>query len=453
MKTKIVLIGAGSATFGFGVLGDIFNSDLLQGSSIVLHDINAARLSSVERVARQYMENNNLPYTLLATTSRQEALQGADFCIISIEVGDRFTLWEQDWRIPQQCGNKQVYGENGGPGGLFHSLRIIPPILDICEDIQKICPKAHVFNLSNPMSRICLAVHRKFPALSFTGLCHEIGTLPEILTGMLGIPFAELNTKSGGLNHFTILLEATHRETGEDMYPKIREKAVGFLETLPELTDILREWEKRADSPQPHEIAQLIPFKGHKWADRRLIKVVMEKFGYLPITVDSHFGEYIQWAQDVVDHKGIIDFYNWYKEWSFTHEPVINPDGTGGSERVIPMIEGILTDSGQEELAVNVMNDGLIENVLPDVAVEVPGIIDKDGVHGVKLGMFPKGIAGLFNNQVAAHDLTVEAALHGSRELALQALLVDPVVDSVRSAEDMLAILLDLQKDYLAYIT
>ena len=119
MNKRIVLIGAGSATFGFGVLGDIFKSDVLPDSTIVLHDINAERLNKVEGVAAQYIEDHSLPYTLSSTTSREEALQGADFCIISIEVGDRFVLWDQDWRIPQQYGSRQVYGENGGPEDCF----------------------------------------------------------------------------------------------------------------------------------------------------------------------------------------------------------------------------------------------------------------------------------------------------------------------------------------------
>ncbi len=144
----------------------------------MLHDINAAKLSQVENITQRYIQAHNLPYKLEATTSREKALKGADFCIISIEVGNRFELWEQDWRIPQQYGNRQVYGENGGPGGLFHSLRIIPPILDICKDIQQICPQAHVFNLSNPMSRICLAVNRKYSELSFTGLATKLRLLP-----------------------------------------------------------------------------------------------------------------------------------------------------------------------------------------------------------------------------------------------------------------------------------
>ncbi|PID57433.1 alpha-glucosidase [candidate division KSB3 bacterium] len=443
MQKKIVLIGAGSSTFGFGVLGDIFRSEILPGCTIVLHDINAERLNSVKRVGAQYLQDHSLPYGLTATTSREEALQGADFCIISIEVGDRFVLWEQDWRIPQQYGNRQVYGENGGPGGLFHSLRIIPPILEVCADIDRICPDAHVFSLSNPMSRICLAVSRKYPDLKFTGLCHEIAHLPETLEAILGRPFSEMDSKSGGLNHFTVLLEVKEKAGTKDLYPELRSNVLSYLETLPELTDLLREWNNNAPKAQ---------FKGRKWSDRHLIKAVFEKFGYLPVTVDSHFGEYIQWAQDLVDHWSIIDFYGWYKDWSYTHEAVISPTGSEGHERVIPIIEGILTDSQHEELAVNLLNKGFIENLSKDVVVEVPAIIDKSGVHGITLGAAPKGISGLWNNQVPAHDLTVEAALNGSRELALQALLVDPTVDSLKGAEGMLDTILALQKEYLGYI-
>jgi len=137
---RIVLIGAGSAMFGLGTLGDIFKCKALEGSTIVLHDINPQALSKVEGIARKVIQERQLPYTLSATTSREQALQDATFCIISIEVGDRYKLWEQDWHIPLQYGIRQVYGENGGPGGLFHSLRIIPPILEICEDVTKICP-------------------------------------------------------------------------------------------------------------------------------------------------------------------------------------------------------------------------------------------------------------------------------------------------------------------------
>lgn len=446
MSPKIVLIGAGSATFGLRTLGSIFQSDVLAGSLIVLHDINPEALRTVEGVARDYLKRHDLPYLLSATTSRQEALEGATFCVISIEVGDRFELWEQDWRIPLQYGFHQVFGENGGPGGLFHSLRIIPPILEICSDIAALCPRAIVINLSNPMSRICLAVKRAYPSLRFVGLCHEIGSLPLHLPRILDTPLSDLSFTAGGLNHFSVLLDVRYKETGEDAYPDVRQRAPAYFESLPPLTQILRE----GYSGQLREAAG-----DKRWSDRKLFQVILERFGYLPITEDSHFGEYIHWAYDVVDHKGILDFYTWYKSWSSERattarlEAMLDEDHWG----TVPIMEGVVSNSGHTEMAVNLPNDGLIDNLPQDLVIEVPGVVDEDGVHGVTLGALPKGIAGLMRIQAAVQDLTVEAALTGSRDVALQALLVDPVVDSVARAEDLLDAMLDLQRPYLAYIT
>jgi alpha-galactosidase len=155
MKKKIVLIGAGSTNFGLGTIGDIFKSNILAGSTIVLHDINADALKNSETIAKNYNDQLNLNFSIHATTSRKEALKNADFCIISIEVAPRFDLWDQEWKVPLQYGFKQVFGENGGPGGLFHSLRVTPPIVEICDEIIEICPNAFVFNYTNPMQRVC----------------------------------------------------------------------------------------------------------------------------------------------------------------------------------------------------------------------------------------------------------------------------------------------------------
>ena len=167
--TKIVLIGAGSAQFGLGTLGDIFTSPTLGDAEIVLHDINAEALARVHSAATAYASANGLRHRISSEMDLPTALDSANFVIVSIEVGDRFALWEQDWRIPQQYGIPQVYGENGGPGGLFHALRIIPPILEICRQTLEAVPGATVFNYSNLMSRICTAVHRRFPGSSLRG--------------------------------------------------------------------------------------------------------------------------------------------------------------------------------------------------------------------------------------------------------------------------------------------
>ena len=143
---KIVLIGAGSAVFGLGTINDIFQSESLVGSTIVLHDINENSLKIIAEAAEKFRSEHNLNFIIKPVSDRREALKDADFCVISIEVGHRFDLWDMDWKILQQYGISQVYGENGGLGGLFHSPGIIPLILEICQMIVDIAPDATVFN-------------------------------------------------------------------------------------------------------------------------------------------------------------------------------------------------------------------------------------------------------------------------------------------------------------------
>ena len=446
---RIVLIGAGSAQFGFGTLSDIFVSEVLKGSEIVLHDINPKALARVKKAADRYVADHELPFTVSATTERKEALTGADFCVISIEVGDRFTLWEQDWMIPLQYGIRQVYGENGGPGGLFHSLRIIPPILEICGDIMDLCPEAYVFNFSNPMTRICTTVNRKYPDLRLIGLCHEIASLPQHLPKILEVPLENLWFRAGGLNHFSVVLEICYKDTGKDAYPDLLAKAPAYFEQLPDLRTLVARLraEQAGSTPGAEPMLRENP---HPWAERGLFREILETYGLFPITTDSHFGEYIQWAHEVVDHKGILDFYHFYKEWCQVDEARLGVPTKW--ERVIPIMEEIITDASVEEWAVNIPNDGLIDNLPSYLAVEVPAIVDKRGVHGIKLGSLPKGFAGLLLNQAAVCDLTAEAVLQQSKALALQALLADPVVNSVRAARETLDTIIEFQQDYLGYL-
>lgn len=447
MEKRIVLIGAGSAQFGYGTIGDIFQSEVLAGSHIVLHDINPVTMGTVQAASQAYIEAHNLPYTISATTNRAEALQDADFVIISIEVGDRFELWELDWRIPQQFGIQQVYGENGGPGGLFHALRITPPILEICADAMAICPDAYVFNFSNPMSRICTTVHRAFPELKFIGLCHEIKSLERFLPLVLERPYTDLSVRAAGLNHFSAVLTATYRDTGADAYPDIRARAPEFFGNMP-LLDTARKYFK--ETGRAATVNGRAPIaETEAWPERRVFQAVLERFGVLPITSDSHFGEYIQWAYDVTDHKGINDFYRFYKNYLTKIEPKIEQKI---KERFVPIVEGLVIDSGYEEPAVNIPNNGFIDELPNWLVVEVPATVDENGIHGIAMGQLPKGFLGLLRNQVAVHDLTAEAILHQSRELALQALLVDPIVTRYQGMEAMLDTMIDYQRDWLGYL-
>ncbi len=434
--TKIVLIGAGSANFGLGTVGDIFKSKLLKGSTIVLHDINPIALKKTKTIAEGYKSKLKVNFTLEATTNRKDALKDAGFCIISIEVGNRFDLWDQDWKIPLQFGVQQIYGENGGPGGLFHSLRIIPSIIDICDDIIELCPDAFIFNYSNPMQRICHAVTTKYPDLKFTGLCHEIKSMERQLPTLMETKLNNIEIKAGGLNHLSILIEAKYKDTQKDGYPKIHEKIESYYSKL------IGEY----------------GYPSKPGSERGVFFKLYHLYGYLPITTDSHLGEYLQWAHSVCDHEAIIEFYDNYKKYCLSfydtssYEEFFDESNSEPNERIVPIIEAILDDRNMYELAVNIPNKGYIYPIAEDIVVEIPGIVNKKGVNGQKLDNYPKSFSSLLNNQVGTIQLTTEAVLNKSKHLAYLAMLADPVINNTKAASLILETMIDFQKEYLGYL-
>ena len=434
VSSKIVIIGAGSLQFGLGTCGSIFNSKVLEGATVSLHDINAENLEYALNACQAKIDDDNLNFTLESTTDRKEALKGANFVINSIEVGPRFDWWEIDKKIPWKYGSPQVFGENGGPGGMFHSLRVVPPILDICEDINKICPGATFINYSNPMHRILLSVNRKFPNLKTVGLCHEIAFAEYLLPKILKIPFEKLDLWCGGLNHMGAIIKANHKDTNEDLIPEIQQRGVKFL----------KRWRWSIPSRMLHPVG--------------LTLYILENFGFLPYTNDSHYGEYIGWAKEVVNMQGIRSFYNLYRffvNYSGSQirkkikrnkgHKLVKPD----HERAIPIIEGILSDSNHYELSVNLLNDGIISNLPEDLVIECPAIINKSGVHGIPLGDYPEPLVELLRVEAKVQDLVVKAILNNSRDYAVQALQADGNFPRKHLIDPFLDEMLELQKDWV----
>ncbi|MDY0288461.1 MAG: alpha-glucosidase [Sphaerochaeta sp.] len=450
---KIVLVGAGSAQFGFGTLGDIFQSKKLAGSEICLVDIDQGALDHVSGVAKKFISDHSLPFTLTATLDRASVLAGADVVVISIEVGSRFALWDEDWTLPQQYGIRQVYGENGGAGGVFHALRITPVIVAICDDVVRLAPDAWVFNYSNPMTAITTTVLRKYPDLKFVGMCHEIASLERYLPSILDTPFEGLALRAGGLNHFSVLLEASYKESGEDAYPDILSKAPAFFAKEPGYSDILSYVKKNQELFMTEGSSERNLPKGmvsaKSWADRTLFKKVLEHYSLLPITGDSHFGEYIPWAHEVADHKGIKDFYTLYQMMLAHVKPKIE---LKLNERLVIILEGILDDSGYEEPAVNILNNGLIPSLPSWIAVEVPAQVHTKGLEGIAFPSYPKGFAALLRNYCGVYDLIAEAVLTGSKEYAIQALLANPVVDRCDQIPELVDLMIERQQRWLGYL-
>ncbi|MFX0106229.1 MAG: alpha-glucosidase, partial [Candidatus Hodarchaeota archaeon] len=229
INIKIVLVGAGSTSFGPPIFNDIFLSNILKGSTVVLHDINKEKLELIFELLQTENEKLNTKFKLERTIDRTKAFKDADFIINSIEVGDRMELWRQDYEIPKKHGSTQILGECGGPGGTFHAWRIIPPIVDIVKDAEKICPSAFFINFSNPLSRVCLAIKRSVKKLKFIGLCHQIAFMVKHLPTLFNKSIKELNMKVGGLNHFSFLLDLVDLSTGKDLMTSFNKNAIRYF--------------------------------------------------------------------------------------------------------------------------------------------------------------------------------------------------------------------------------
>ena len=429
--TKIVLIGAGSVSFGSGTLCDLFAArETLKGSTVALVDINPEALQVMARVAQRMNETTGEPFVIEATTDRREALSGAQFVVIAVAV-KRNELWRLDFQIPLQHGVKQVLGENGGPGGLFHAMRNIPIILDICRDIEQLCPDALVLNFTNPEGRICLAANR-YTDLQFVGLCHGIGMTQAVVGQTLDLPPDEIDPRAAGLNHFTWVLELRHKATGKDLYPAF----------------------KRAIDEKKPDTAGL----GEYRFDIKLCHYLMDVFGHWPSPSDDHVGEYLAYAWEYcgLDGYDFDEVDRWAEDrwcqlelWASGKEPVDDLLRHRSGEIAVSIIVGVLNNTHQYELAVNVPNAGYVSNLPSWAIVEVPATVDATGVHGVNVGPLPEPIAAMCRTQIAIIDRLVEAAVHGDRNAALEALLLDPVVNSASQAETILDEMLKAHKNFL----
>lgn len=424
MEPRIVLVGAGSSEFGFNSVLDSANIETLRGSNLVLHDIDRGRLERMGPLAEKIAGETGSSIEVEWTDDREDALMGADFVVLSIAV-DRMNRWRTDWEIPFRHGIKQVIGENGGPGGLFHTLRNVPPILDICSDMEDLCPDALLLSYTNPVSRLCLAIDR-YTDIQVVGLCHEVEHQMGHLAEVMGIPKTLLDGVSAGLNHFSWFLKL-RLTNGEDAYPL--------------LDDGLEKW---APSFQP------------------LCRAMYDRFGLYPSTDDNHMGEYLAYAWEACppESRGL----NWIdrmeksgqEKWEHVKrlidgEELLDVKGRLSGERVMHIIAGIASNSRHLEYQVNLPNEGQVSNLIEGAVVESPAVVDSGGVHPVQVGPMPDGLAALCNIQILVQELAVEAAVHGDRDLALQAVLADPVIHDLEAGKRAFNELMEAHADLLPH--
>jgi alpha-galactosidase len=418
--TKIVFIGAGSMSFGLSMLKDVFSSQELVGSTFTLVDTNRGNLTHMTRLAQLMNQNSGAGLKIESTINRRLAMDGAEFVVNSTAI-DRNKLWKLDFEIPRKYGIRHTLGENGGPGGLFFTLRTLPMIFDFARDMAEICPKALFINFSNPESRIILGLG-KYSKIHAIGLCHGIFMGQNDVSVIMDLPRDQVDVWGAGLNHFQWLLQIRHRQTGIDLYPLLREKEKDYRSDFAPLT-------------------------------RRLFRA----FNYWVTCSDDHMGEYVAYGWEGGEHG--YDFEGDERsraELKAMIEAILTdreqipaawfePSG----ERGVSVIAGILHNQKRFIEAGVVYNQGVIPNLPFDLAVEVPVIADAAGIHPISLGPLPDPIAKLLQVQANVQQLAVEAAVHASKELALEALLIDPVVNSSVAAVKLLDELWKINKPYI----
>ena len=457
LPTKIVVIGAGSASFGENTLSALLRSKKLRGSTLALVDQNPNSLDIVHRLANRLNLEWEAGFTISAHVHHQEALEGAEFVVSAIEVGPREELWKSDFEIPLKYGIRQPYAENGGPGGFAHAARNIGPLMEIVRDMEEICPDAWLINFTNPMTRICDAVNR-YSRIRTVGLCHqvyigyvfvglvlanELGIkVPDGLEGMHAdfqqhvlreqvlhqvLPRIELT--SAGLNHFTWIMYIRDRETGENLYPLFRERYVSFDPSFEPLT-----------------------------------REVFNAFDLFPVPGDTHLSEYLPWVSDPITkpwEKYNLRLYDW-ETWAGLRDfslDRLNDMANGhltidglletDSEGALEIIENIAGDGSHYHPAANRQNIGQIANLPFGATVETPVHVSSVDVKPIHVGVLPEPVAELLRREITVGQLCVDAAVEGNRETALQSLLLDPTITDIDTAKNILNDYLTAYKDYL----
>ncbi|MCU1467271.1 MAG: glycoside hydrolase family 4 [Actinomycetia bacterium] len=399
---KIAFIGAGSTVFARNLLGDILGHEELAGSEIALFDIDAERLATSELVARRVADALDAPAKITSTTDRRVALDGAEYAINMIQVGGYEPCTVIDFEVPKRFGLRQTIADTLGIGGIMRGLRTIPVMLDMCRDMEELCPDVWFLNYTNPMAINCRAVGCA-SSVRTVGLCHSVQGTAYELSLDLGIPYREIDYLAAGINHMAFYLRFSH--DGEDLYPRLLELAAS----------------------------------GRVPEHNRVRYEVLKHFGYFVTESSEHFAEYTPWfikrdRPELVSQLNVpLDEYprrcvEQIADWESERARL---EG-GGPIEVQPSFEYAATiirsiETGKPRVIYgNVPNDGLIDDLPAGCTVEVPCLVDGNGVQPTRIGALPPQLAAMIRTNVNVQELTVEAALTGRREHVYHAAMLDP---------------------------
>ena len=401
---KIALIGAGSVVFAQRLLKDIVSTPALADAHISLMDIDRSRLDLIGSYAKRLISDTGAANSVETTTERTEALDGADHVITTIRVGDDLAI---DHGIPLKFGVNQQIGDTIGPGGVFKALRTVPVLLDICHDMESLCPDAWLLQYTNPMAIACWAIAEE-TEIDAVGLCHSVQGTTQQLADYIGAPLDNVSAWVAGINHMAWFLE--FEQDGQDAYPA--------------LWDALEDPEKHAKDPVRFEI--------------------MRHFGYFVSESSPHMSEYVPYFRTSIERMDQFNLSKLTPDLAFDetrhHEHFAKlrdelaspaPLAAERSKEYASRIMGAIEGGPSTVINGNVPNDGLITNLPENSCVEVPCLVDRLGIHPMAVGDLPSQLAALNRSNIGVQELAVESILEGSREAALHAVMLDPLTAAV----------------------
>jgi len=435
---KITFIGAGSVQFTTAVVKDITTFPALDQAEICLMDINEYRLKEITRCVQRIKDDLSSGITITATLSREEALTNADAVVITVFNGD-IDIWRHEIEVPMKYGVNINVGDTRSVAGIFRALRNIPLLLDICHDVERICPKAVVLNYTNPMVMLCKAM-QTMTNVDVTGLCHSVQHTAAMLAGWADVPAEEMQYTCAGINHLAFFTELKHN--GTDLYPILRDKVANDVSI---------------------------------YNQEKVRNEIFKTFGYFVTESSGHNSEYTPWFRkrpDLILRYCSPEGANWNPgEYAFSLKLRQDPnrfdnlvkafmekklEKKRGDEYAANILNARIGDGTPFAFNANLLNHGSIENLPYDACVEIPVMATPAGYERTFRGKLPTSVAPFVGYVSGIEDLTVEAWQKKSKQLVYQAVSLDPLCSAVLSLQevrDMCDELFELNKDYLGDFT
>jgi alpha-galactosidase len=438
---KITLIGAGSLVFTRNLCSDILLAPSLEESEISLMDIDSRRLEESRQIAQKIADERKLKARIIASTDRVEAIKGADYVITTFQQGG-LDAYAQDIEIPKKYGVEQCVGDTLGPGGVFRALRTIPVLIDLCHQLDQFAPEALLLNYVNPMAANCWAVDIA-TGRPHIGLCHSVQGTSEMLARWLEVPYEQINFRCGGINHQAFFLE--FRRGTEDLYPRLwevidREAIYG---EEPVRIDLMKHFGYFVTESSGHA-SEYVPYfrKNAQMVEEELVPRFTDKVNH--------------WFQ--FGRTGGYLRHNYERLETFRQEfkqIMVSPVATDRTHEYGSYIIEAIETNQPLRINGNVPNDQLIDNLPDGCCVEVPCLVDRNGIQPTHFGPLPPQLAALNRTNINVQELIVEAAVNRNRDAVHHAVALDPLTAAVCTLpqiHQMVNEMLAAQEQWLCYL-